>query len=65
MTPTPPSDTQVLAYLFAISLAVTLIVYVLRGFTILSFLPGGVLNLLILLSIAIGIAYGVQKTRRY
>lgn len=65
MSPFPPSDILVYAYVFATSLAVTIVVYLLRGFGILTFLPGGVIWILILLSIAAGIAYGVQKTRRY
>ena len=67
MTPSPPSETLVFAYIFAITLAITLFVYVLRGFGIPGFtaLPGGVIWILILLSIATGLVYGVQKTRRY
>ncbi len=67
MSQSPPSDTQILSYAFAGSLAVTVVVYVLRGFGIPGFtaLPGLVIWILILLSIATGLAYGVQKTRRY
>jgi hypothetical protein len=67
MSQSPPSDTQILSYAFAGTLAVTVVVYVLRGFGIPGFtaLPGLVIWILILLSIATGLAYGVQKTRRY
>ena len=67
MTPRPPSETLVFAYIFAITLAITVFVYVLRGFAVPGFtaLPGGVIWILILLSIATGLFYGVQKTRRY
>ncbi|MEQ8756812.1 hypothetical protein [Coleofasciculus sp. G1-WW12-02] len=65
MSPLPPSDTLIYAYIFSISVAVTFVVYILRGFGILSFIPGGILWLLILLSIATGVIYGVQKTKRY
>ncbi len=65
MSPAPPSDTLIYAYAFASCLAVTLVVYLLRGFGILTFIPGGLIWMLILLSIGTGIAYGVQKTRRY
>lgn len=65
MTPSPPSETLVVTYVFAITLAVTVVVYLLRGFGVLTFLPGGVLWILILLSISTGIVYGVQTTRRY
>jgi hypothetical protein len=61
----PPSEILIFAYVFASTLAITVAVYVLRGFGILTFLPGGVIWLLILLSIATGLVYGVQKTRRY
>ncbi|MEQ9484369.1 hypothetical protein [Coleofasciculus sp. F4-SAH-05] len=61
----PRSDTLIYAYIFAISVAVTIVVYIFRGVGILSFIRGGILLLLILLSIATGIIYGVQKTKRY
>jgi hypothetical protein len=51
--------------MFSISVAVTIVVYIFRGLAILSFMPGGILWLLILLSIATGVIYGVQKTKRY
>jgi hypothetical protein len=67
MSPSPVSETQTLTYAFAGTLAVTVLVYVLRGFGVPGFtaLPGGLILILILLSLAIGIIYGVQKTRRY
>jgi uncharacterized protein YqhQ len=67
MSPSPPSETLILSYVFAATLVITVIVYVLRGFGIPGFtaLPGLVIWFLILLSIATGLAYGVQKTRRY
>ena len=67
MSPSPPSETLILSYVFAGTLAITLAVYVLRGFGVPGFtaLPGIVLWILILLSIATGLMYGVQKTRRY
>jgi hypothetical protein len=67
VSPSPPSETLVFAYIFAITLAITFAVYVLRGFGLPGFtaLPGGVIWILILLSIGTGLFYGVQKTRRY
>jgi hypothetical protein len=65
MTPKPPSDTIIYAYAFAISLAVTVVIYLLRGFEVVTFIPGGLILFLILLSIGTGLVYGVQKTRRY
>ncbi|MEQ8971259.1 MAG: hypothetical protein RIE73_12805 [Coleofasciculus sp. C1-SOL-03] len=59
------NDTLIYAYMFSISVAVTIVVYIFRGLAILSFMPGGILWLLILLSIATGVIYGVQKTKRY
>ena len=63
----PPSETLILAYIFSITLGITLVLYILRGFGIPGFtaMPGGVISILILLSIATGLIYGVQKTRRY
>jgi uncharacterized protein YqhQ len=67
VSPSPPSETQTLTYVFGITLAITVLVYVLRGFGVpgITSLPGAVLWILILLSIATGLMYGVQKTRRY
>ncbi|HEY9631803.1 MAG TPA: hypothetical protein V6D14_00255 [Coleofasciculaceae cyanobacterium] len=67
MTPSPPSESQIVTYAFAITFAITILVYVLRGFGIPGFtaLPGAVIFILILLSIGTGLAYGVQRTRRY
>ncbi|NET05077.1 MAG: hypothetical protein F6K16_10190 [Symploca sp. SIO2B6] len=65
MRPSPPSEARKFAYAFGITLAITLIIYLLRGFGILTFFPGGVIYLLILLSIGTGLVYGIQKTRRF
>lgn len=60
-----PSTESLLAYTFAAVLGLTVVLYLLRGLEIVTFLPGGVYSVLILLSIAIGILYGIQRTRRY
>lgn len=65
MSRSPRSETLTLSYIFGIFLSLTIVIYVLRGVGILTFLPGGILWLLIFLSIGTGIAYGIQKTRRY
>lgn len=67
MTPRPPSETLIFAYIFTTTIAITILIYVLRGFGIPGFtaMPGLVILILILLSIATGLIYGVQKTRRY
>ncbi|WP_175561088.1 hypothetical protein [Hydrococcus rivularis] len=54
-----------LGYLFAISLLVTLVVYLMRGLGILTFIPGGIILFLFALSILTGIIYGIAKTWRY
>ncbi|MDB9312815.1 hypothetical protein PN462_06855 [Spirulina sp. CS-785/01] len=64
MSPSPQSE-QLSTYLFFTILAVTILVYLLRGLAILSFLPGGVIWILILLSIGTGIFYIVEKSRRF
>jgi len=50
--------------LFAV-LILTVLIYFLRGIGVLSFLPGGVLLLLIGLSLILGISYSIDKTRRF
>ncbi len=52
------------AYIFASVVGLTTMLYLLRGMGVLGFMPGGTLWILILLSIASGIAYGIYKTRR-
>lgn len=46
---------------FAVLLGITLAVWILRGFGLLSFMPGGVLLLLLFCAIATGILSYVQK----
>jgi hypothetical protein len=59
------SNSSYLKYLFLGFLLVTVLVYILRGMGILSFLPGGLILLLILSSVVTGIIYGIDKTRRF
>lgn len=67
MSPSPRSETQLLTYAFAGTLALTFLLYILRGFGVpgITAIPGGVILILIFLTIGIGIVYGVQSTRRY
>ncbi len=51
-------------YLFYVCLVLTIAVYVLRGFAVLSMLPGGVIWFLILLSIATGVLATLVNLRR-
>jgi hypothetical protein len=50
--------------LFAV-LILTVLIYFLRGIGVLLFLPGGILLLLIGLSLILGISYSIDKTRRF
>lgn len=59
------SWSQRLAYIFTSALGATLLFYLLRAFKIVTFLPGGIILVLAVLSIASGLAYGVLKTKRY
>ncbi|AVQ72680.1 hypothetical protein B5D77_16395 [Microcystis sp. MC19] len=59
------SNSSYLKYLFLGFLLVTVLVYILRGMGILSFLPGGLILLLILSSVVTGFIYGIDKTRRF
>ncbi|GBE75655.1 MAG: hypothetical protein ACK5N2_02685 [bacterium] len=59
------SNSSYLKSLFLGFLLVTVLVYILRGMGILSFLPGGLILLLILSSVVTGIIYGIDKTRRF
>ncbi|WP_017655637.1 hypothetical protein [Fortiea contorta] len=51
-----------LTQVFGVLLGMGIAVWVLRGFGLLSFLPGGVIWLLLLGAIAVGILSYVQKT---
>lgn len=46
---------------FGIILGITVIIWLLRGFGILTFIPGGILWLLLLLSIGTGILSTLQR----
>lgn len=52
-------------YLFVFSLLLTLIVYGFRGLGILTFIPGGIILVLMALSLISGIIYGISKTQRF
>lgn len=51
-----------LTQIFGILLGIGIAVWLLRGFGILSFIPGGIIWLLLLAAIAFGILSYVQKT---
>ncbi|ACK70797.1 conserved hypothetical protein [Gloeothece citriformis PCC 7424] len=52
-------------YFFVASLLLTLVVYILRGIGTLSFIPGGLILILIALSIITGLIYAIDKTKRF
>ncbi|WP_414565192.1 MULTISPECIES: hypothetical protein [unclassified Anabaena] len=53
---------RTLTQIFGILLGIGLAVWVLRGFGILTFIPGGVIGLLLLGAMAMGIISYVQRT---
>jgi hypothetical protein len=57
------SVTEMLPYIFGIVLGTTVLVWVLRGFGVLTFIPGGAIWMLIFLSVATGIASRVFGPR--
>ncbi len=56
--------TQKFAYIFSVALGLSLLVYLLRGFQIITSVPGGILLGLILLAIASGFTYSILITKR-
>jgi hypothetical protein len=56
--------TQKFSYLFSLSLGLSILVYLLRGFGIVTFLPGGVLLGLIVMAIVTFFVYSILITKR-
>jgi hypothetical protein len=56
--------TQKFAYLFSITLGLSILVYLLRGFGIVTFVPGGILLGLIVLAIVSFFMYSISITKR-
>jgi hypothetical protein len=56
--------TQKFAYIFSVALGMSILVYLLRGFQVVTFFPGGLLLGLILLAIASGFTYSILITKR-
>lgn len=50
---------------FWVSLGLTVLLYLLRGFGVLTFLPGGILLLLISVTFVSGTFLGIRWTKRY
>ncbi|MBW4494091.1 MAG: hypothetical protein KME26_13580 [Oscillatoria princeps RMCB-10] len=57
------SVTEMLPYIFGILLGTTVLVWVLRGFGVLTFVPGSAIWMLMFLSVATGIAWRVFGPR--
>ncbi|RAM49562.1 MAG: hypothetical protein C6Y22_21810 [Hapalosiphonaceae cyanobacterium JJU2] len=51
-----------LTQLIGVILGITIAIWVLRGFGILTFIPGGIILVLLMVAIAIGILSHLQKT---
>ncbi|WP_310489574.1 hypothetical protein [Chamaesiphon sp. VAR_69_metabat_338] len=56
--------TQKFAYLFSSTLGLSILIYLLRGFGIVTFLPGSILLGLMVLAIATFFIYSVLITKR-
>jgi hypothetical protein len=56
--------TQKFAYLFSISFGLSILVYLLRGFGIVTFLPGGILLALLVVALSTFFAYTILITKR-
>ena len=56
--------TQKFAYIFSVSLGASLLFWFLRGFQVVTFLPGGILLVLVFLAIASGFTYSILITKR-
>ncbi|MDJ0743081.1 MAG: hypothetical protein QNJ32_06930 [Xenococcaceae cyanobacterium MO_167.B27] len=50
---------------FITSLVIFIILYILRGLGIFSFLSGGIILILLLITISSGLAWAIKKTLRY
>ncbi|MGK7925518.1 MAG: hypothetical protein AB4290_09770 [Spirulina sp.] len=61
----PPQSETIISNLFYMVVGLAILVYLLRGMGILSFIPGGVIWFLILSAIATGILFFVEKSRRF
>ncbi|ERT05936.1 putative membrane protein [Lyngbya aestuarii BL J] len=61
VTRPPYSQKQVYSYIFAIITTITLLVWILRGLEVLAFLPGVVIWILLMLSIAMGVLRQVSR----
>jgi hypothetical protein len=56
--------TQKFAYIFSTALGLSILLYLLRGFRIVTFFPGGILLVLIFLAVSTGFIYSILSTQR-
>lgn len=61
MTLHPSFQKRLFSYLFRIAIAVTLLIWILRGLSLLAFLPGIVLWVLLFCSIGLGILAKISR----
>ncbi|MEM9541198.1 MAG: hypothetical protein AAGA60_17050 [Cyanobacteria bacterium P01_E01_bin.42] len=61
----PPQSETIISNLFYLVVGLAILVYILRGLAVLSFIPGGIIWFLVLLAIATGILFLVEKSRRF
>ncbi|MEA5501434.1 MAG: hypothetical protein WAN66_21585 [Limnoraphis robusta] len=61
MTRSPYTQKQIFSYLFAVITTITLLVWILRGLQVLAFLPGVIIWILLVLSIATGVFRQVSR----
>ncbi|WP_181256663.1 hypothetical protein [Merismopedia glauca] len=57
--------TQTFGFLLVCLIIITVVVYVLRGISILTFIPGGAIWLLLLFTILTAILYNFARVKRY
>ncbi len=51
--------------LFLMLLGITLGIWIMRGFGVLTFIPGGLIWILLLATIGTGVVYVVQRSKRW
>ncbi len=51
--------------IFFISLMGFMTLYILRGIGLITFLPGGMITILLMTAVISGLSWGILKTRRY
>ena len=66
LSPIPCSLVKtMLLKIFTFSLIGFLLIYILRGFGLFAFLPGGIILCLLLVALVSGLAWGIKKTRKF